>query len=63
MFGNKPFTPQQRPAQQGEGCKMSIRRDANGRIVGYKDNGKCSPTQLKSFTEKLENVGETEEEE
>jgi hypothetical protein len=60
MFENnfrRPPIPQQKP--KGDGCKMRIKRDENGRIIGYQDNGQCSSQQIKAFNDKL-NMGESD---
>ncbi len=55
---------QQRIAQRpvGDGCKIKVKRDSSGRVVGYEDNGKCEKNQIKSFTENI-NFDESEGEE
>ncbi|MEK6884841.1 MAG: hypothetical protein AABY22_34735 [Nanoarchaeota archaeon] len=37
QFREKP----RRQEKEDEGCKMKIERDAQGRPISYKDNGKC----------------------
>lgn len=62
-FRRNANVPPQRvnPNRGSEGCKIAIKRDESGKIVGYKDNGKCSPSQVKSFAEKVGNEDREEE--
>lgn len=52
----------QKPIKTGGGCKIKVRRDSSGRISGYEDNGLCSSSQIKAFTESI-NSDESEQEE
>lgn len=63
MFENNFRKPQPILKSKQEGCKIRIRRDSNGRIVGYSDNGLCSANQIRAFNEKLEDSNDKEEEE
>lgn len=63
MFNNfKPKVQPLRHNENKEGCKMRMRRDSSGRIIGYTDNGKCSANQIKAFSEQnnFETKGEEE---
>jgi len=59
----QPQIPQRQvqPQAKGDGCKMKIQRDSNGRIIGYSDNGKCSPKQLEAFRDGIGENSESEE--
>ena len=40
-----------KPLPKEEGCKVRIKRDKLGRIVGYDTNSKCSPKELEMLKE------------
>lgn len=42
-----------KPKEIKNGCKIKVKRDENGKIKEYIDNGQCSPQQLKNFTENI----------
>lgn len=52
VFGRPFQNPQRAQRPSGEGCKVSFRRDKNGRIAGYKSNGLCSPAEIKAIMER-----------
>lgn len=66
FFMNKQNQPMQKPMKEkmaSSGCKIKVRRDSNGRVVGYEDNGQCSSGQIKAFTENIDFEGSESEEE
>lgn len=53
LFPGNP-QPQQKPKESGEGCRIKIERDAHGKIVGMRSNGKCSKNEIDFLREKEE---------
>ena len=51
LFRKKVQEPPTKHQEQMEGCRMKIRRNKEGRVVGYEDNGKCSKGQVELFKE------------
>lgn len=50
MYPN-PVPLRKKPIEK-EGCKVKIKRDKMGKVVGYETNGKCSPKELEMLNER-----------
>mgnify|MGYP001603939467 CR=1 FL=1 len=58
QFHNKPIQK-----RESNGCKIKVKRDQQGRITGYEDNGMCQKGQISAFTDKLDFDDKIEQEE
>lgn len=47
---NRPQQPQ-RKESDGRKCKVKIKRDGNGRIIGYESEG-CSRNEVEAFIQR-----------
>ena len=48
-FGKKEMPQPQRRQVSGEGCEVKVKRDEQGNMISFKDNGHCTPQEIKAI--------------